>query len=66
MRTPNERLAMLEARLDALVPAIHEIHSDVKILLAAHNSQQGAMKLMALLWAGVLSCCGFVIGRGQG
>jgi hypothetical protein len=65
-RNQAERLTIVEARLDALVPTVHEIRSDVKDLLAAHNSQRGALKLLALLWAGTLSCCGFVIGRGQG
>lgn len=66
MSTQNERLATVEARLDALVPTVHEIRGDVKTLLAAHNSQQGAVKLFTLLWAGVLSFCGFVVGRGHG
>ena len=66
MSTQNERLATVEARLDALVPTIQEIRGDVKTLLAAHNSRRGAARLLTLLWAGVLSFCGFVIGRGQG
>ncbi len=66
MITQNERLATVEARLDALVPTVHEIHSDVKTLLAVHNRQQGMAKLLTLVWAGVLSLCGFVVGRGHG
>lgn len=66
MSTHSERLATVEARLDALVPTVQEIRGDVKTLLAAHNSQRGAMKLLTLIWAGVLSLCGFVIGRGHG
>ena len=66
MSTHSERLATVEARLDALVPTVQEIRGDVKTLLAAHYSQQGAMKLLTLVWAGVLSLCGFVIGRGHG
>lgn len=66
MPTQNERLATVEARLDALVPTVHEIRGDVKTLLAAHNSQQGMAKLLTLMWAGVLSFCGFVVGRGHG
>lgn len=66
MATQNERLATVEARLDALVPTVHEIRGDVKTLLAAHNSQQGMTKLITLIWAGVLSFCGFVVGRGHG
>ena len=66
MPTRIERLASVEARLDARVPVVNEIRGDVKTLLAAHDSQQGALKLFALLWAGALSFCGFMVGRGQG
>ncbi len=66
MPTQNERLATVEAQLDVLVPTVHEIRSDVKTLLAAHNRQQGMAKLLTLVWAGVLSLCGFVVGRGHG
>lgn len=66
LKTQRERLAMVEARLDVLVPTIHEIRGDVKALLATHNSQRGALKLLTLLWAGALSFCGFMVGRGQG
>lgn len=66
MSTHSERLATVEARLDALVPTVQEIRGDVKTLLAAHNSRRGAMKLLTLGWAGVLSLCSFVIGRGHG
>ena len=58
MSTQNERLASVEARLDALVPTVNEIRGDVKTLLEAHNRQRGAAKLMALLWAGLLALAG--------
>jgi hypothetical protein len=58
MSTQNERLATVEARLDALVPTVNEIRGDVKTLLAAHNRQKGAAKLVALLWAGLLTLAG--------
>jgi len=44
--------------LDALVPTVIEIRGDVKTLLAAHNRQRGAAKLVALLWAGLLALAG--------
>lgn len=62
MPTQNERLASVEARLDALVPAINEIRGDVKTLLAAHNSQRGAIRLLALMWAGLLAMGGVMGG----
>lgn len=65
-RKQVERLATVEARLNALVPTVQEIHGDVKTLLAAHNRQQGMAKLLTLVWAGVLSLCGFAVGRGHG
>lgn len=54
---PNhyERLASVEARLDALAPVIDEIRGDVKALLAAHNRERGAVKVLALIWAGLLT-----------
>lgn len=55
MSTTNERLASVEARLDALVPAVNEIRGDVKALLAAHNRERGAVKVLALIWAGLLT-----------
>ncbi len=68
MPTQNERLATVEARLDALVPTVNEIRGDVKTLLAAHNSQRGAVRLLALVWAGLLALGGAIGGafmRGQ-
>jgi hypothetical protein len=62
MSTQNERLAAVEARLDALVPAINEIRGDVKTLLAADNRQRGAMNMLALAWAGLLSLVGIIGG----
>ena len=62
MSTQNERLASVEARLDALVPTVNEIRGDVKTLLAAHNRQKGAVKLLALAWAGLLSLGGIIGG----
>jgi len=58
MSIQNERLASVEARLDALVPTVIEIRGDEKTLLAAHNRQRGAAKLVALLWAGLLALAG--------
>lgn len=55
MPNQHERLASVEARLDALVPAVNEIRSDVKALLAAHNRERGAVKVLALIWAGLLT-----------
>lgn len=55
MPNQHERLASVEARLDALVPAVNEIRSDVKTLLAAHNRERGAVKVLALIWAGLLT-----------
>lgn len=55
MPVQNERLASVEARLDALAPVIDEIRGDVKALLAAHNRERGAVKVLALLWAGLLT-----------
>lgn len=62
MSTQNERLASVEARLDALVPTVQEIRGDVKTLLAAHNRQKGAAKLLALIWAGLLTLGAGVMG----
>ena len=55
MSTQNERLASVEARLDALAPVVNEIRGDVKALLAAHNRERGAVKVLALIWAGLLT-----------
>lgn len=55
MPAPNERLASVEARLDALAPVIDEIRADVKALLAAHNRERGAVKVLALIWVGLLT-----------
>lgn len=55
MSIQNERLASVEARLDALAPVIDEIRGDVKALLAAHNRERGAVKVLALIWAGLLT-----------
>lgn len=62
MPTQNERLATVEARLDALVPTVNEIRVDVKTLLAAHNSQRGAARLLALVWAALLALGGAIGG----
>ena len=66
MSTQNERLATVEARLDALVPTVNEIRGDVKTLLAAHNSQRGAVRLLALIWAGLLTLGGIIGGMLMG
>ena len=55
MSSQSERLASVEARLDALAPVIDEIRGDVKALLAAHNRERGAVKVLALIWAGLLT-----------
>lgn len=55
MSNQYERLASVEARLDALAPVIEEIRGDVKTLLAAHNRERGAVKVLALIWAGLLT-----------
>ena len=66
----GERLAAVETELRALRVEVGEIRGDVKSLLAAHNSQRGAIKLLALLWAGLLSLGGLLggifMGRGHG
>jgi hypothetical protein len=70
MLTQVERLAALETAVAALQRDAAEIKADVKTLLAAHNRQRGAAKLLALLWAGLLSLGGIigglVMGRGHG
>lgn len=62
MANQNERLASVEARLDALVPMVNEIRGDVKALLAAHNRERGAVKVLALIWAGLLTLGATVTG----
>jgi len=66
----GERLASVETELKALRADVGEMREDVKTLLAAHNRQRGAAKLLALLWAGLLSLGGIigglVMGRGHG
>ncbi|HKF37083.1 MAG TPA: hypothetical protein VKB35_09300 [Ktedonobacteraceae bacterium] len=62
MAVQNERLASVEARLDTLVPVVNEIRGDVKALLAAHNRERGAAKVLALIWAGLLTLGATVTG----
>jgi hypothetical protein len=70
MLTQAERLASVETELRGLRGDIAEIKEDIRTLLAAHNRQKGATKLLALLWAGLLSVGGLIgglfLGRGQG
>lgn len=65
-----ERLTAVETELKGLRTDLSEVKEDVKALLAAHNRQRGATKLLALLWAGLLSLGGLIgglfIGRGHG
>jgi hypothetical protein len=65
-----ERLAAVETEIRGLRSDVAEIHGDMKSLLAAHNRQNGAARLLALLWAGLLSLGGLVgglfMGRGHG
>ena len=66
----GERLSILETELKGLRGDVKEMKGDVKTLLAAHNRQRGAAKLLALLWAGLLSLGGLIgglfLGRVQG
>lgn len=70
MFTQAERLAALETAVSALQGDTAEIKADVKALLAAYNRERGAIKLLALLWAGLLSLGGIIgglfMGRGHG
>jgi hypothetical protein len=50
-----ERLAVLEATYPDLKADVAEIKTDVKALLAAHNRQTVAAKLVALIWRGLLA-----------
>jgi hypothetical protein len=65
-----ERLASVETELRALREDVHEMRGDVKELLKVHNGQRGAVKLLALLWAGLLSLGGLLgglfMGKGHG
>ena len=65
-----ERLTAVETELKGLRADFGEMRDDIKALLAAHNRQKGATKLLALLWAGLLSLGGLIsglfLGRGQG
>jgi len=68
--TYAERLTAVETELKGLRADVGEMKEDVKTLLAAYNRQKGAVRLLALLWAGLLSLGGLIgglfIGRGQG
>jgi hypothetical protein len=57
-----ERLVIVETELQALRVEVREISTDVKSLLAAHNRQNGASKLAAALWAGLLTLGGAIGG----
>jgi hypothetical protein len=60
--TRVERLAAVETELKAVRSEVSEIREDVKTLLAAHNRQNGASKLAAALWAGLLTLGGAIGG----
>jgi len=46
----GERIAVLEAKVPELIAKVEDIHRDVKLLLAAHNRQQGALKTVKIAY----------------
>ena len=68
--TRVERLAAVETELKAVRIDLREIREDIKLLVAAHNRRNGAAKLAAAMWAGLLSLGGLIgglfLGRGHG
>jgi len=62
MPTQGERLTAVETELKAIRADVTETKIDVKTLLEAHNRQRGAIRLLALLWAGFLAAGGLMGG----
>jgi len=61
----NERLAVVETKIDGLTQELHFLRADVRLLLAAHDAGKGGLSLfqMAVPWAAVL-ISGIALVRG--